>query len=231
MSPGSGGTAINLTVVMSHFAVSPRGRLDESVQSRQCNLRSVGATECDKRQIGCRARVDFPDAVNKGRRHEIGVPDRGTQVQVDTEDRQLLLWPQYSFDTIPLEFISSVYEGFLNEDRDANKAYYTPPQLVDYVLDAVLPWADEWDIRVLDPACGSGIFLVKAFQRLLHRWRQAHDRDALVRDLKPILAGNLHGVDINPDAVRPACFCLYLAMGVADRGESCAHACHSGGVS
>lgn len=133
--------------------------------------------------------------------------------EIDTEDRQLLLWPQYSFDTIPLEFISSVYEEFLNEDRDATKAYYTPPQLVDYVLDAVLPWGGtEWDIRVLDPACGSGIFLVKVFQRLIHRWRQAHDRDPLVRDLKPILAGNLHGVDINPDAVRVACFSLYLAM-------------------
>ncbi len=133
--------------------------------------------------------------------------------EIDTEDRQLLLWPQYSFDTIPLEFISSVYEEFLNEDRDANKAYYTPPQLVDYVLDAVLPWGGtEWDIRVLDPACGSGIFLVKAFQRLIHRWRRAHGRDPLVRDLKPILAGNLHGVDINPDAVRVACFSLYLAM-------------------
>lgn len=133
--------------------------------------------------------------------------------KIDTEDRQLLLWPQYSFDTIPLEFISSVYEEFLNEDRDANKAYYTPPQLVDYVLDAVLPWGGtEWDIRVLDPACGSGIFLVKAFQRLIHRWRQAHNRDPLVRDLKPILASNLHGVDINPDAVRVACFSLYLAM-------------------
>jgi len=133
--------------------------------------------------------------------------------EIDTEDRQLLLWPQYSFDTIPLEFISSVYEEFLNEDRDPNRAYYTPPQLVDYVLDAVLPWGGtEWDIRVLDPACGSGIFLVKAFQRLIHRWRQAHGRDPRVRDLKPILAGNLHGVDINPDAVRVACFSLYLAM-------------------
>jgi hypothetical protein len=101
--------------------------------------------------------------------------------QIDTQDRQLQLWPQYSFDTIPLEFISSVYEEFLNEDRDSNKAYYTPPQLVDYVLDAVLPWhGTDWNLNVLDPACGSGIFLVKAFQRLIHRWRRAHNRDPLV---------------------------------------------------
>lgn len=133
--------------------------------------------------------------------------------QIETTNHQLLLWPQYSFDTIPLEFVSSVYEEFLNEDRDANKAYYTKPQLVDYVLDAVLPWGgEEWNLNILDPACGSGIFLVKAFQRLIHRWRQCHDREPLVSDLKPLLANNLCGVDINPDAVRVACFSLYLAM-------------------
>ncbi|HVC98467.1 MAG TPA: N-6 DNA methylase [Pirellulales bacterium] len=132
---------------------------------------------------------------------------------IDTTDRQLRLWPHYSFDTIPLEFISSVYEEFLTEDRNAKKAYYTPSHLVDYILDAVLPWEGEaWDLRVLDPACGSGIFLVKAFQRLIHRWRRRHGREPLVRDLKPLLENNFYGVDIHPDAVRVACFSLYLAM-------------------
>lgn len=132
---------------------------------------------------------------------------------IDTTDRQLLLWPQYSFDTIPLEFISSVYEEFLNEAKYETKAFYTPSHLVDYVLDAVLPWdGDEWDLKILDPSCGSGIFLVKAFQRLIYRWRRANGREPLVSDLKPILAKNLIGVDINPEAVRVACFSLYLAM-------------------
>lgn len=133
--------------------------------------------------------------------------------KIDTTDRQLLLWPEYAFDTIPLDFISSVYEEFLTEDRDASKAYYTPSYLVDYVLDAVLPWeGDEWNLRILDPACGSGIFLVKAFQRIIHRWRREAGREPLVRDLKPLLANNFCGVDINADAVRVACFSLYLAM-------------------
>jgi len=138
---------------------------------------------------------------------------RGT---LNVEDRQQTLWPQYSFDTIPLEFISSVYEEFLTADERGNdKAYYTPSHLVDYVLDAVLPWnSDDWDIRILDPCCGSGIFLVKAFQRLIHRWRRAHPdkKEALVTDLRPILEKNLVGVDKNPEAVRVACFSLYLAM-------------------
>ena len=49
--------------------------------------------------------------------------------RMDTSDRQLRLWPQYSFDTIPLEFISSAYEDFLNEEKYQSKAFYTPPQL------------------------------------------------------------------------------------------------------
>jgi hypothetical protein len=132
---------------------------------------------------------------------------------IDTKDRQLRLWPEYSFDVIPLEFISSIYEEFLNEDKYKNRAFYTPSHLVDYLLDAVLPWeGDEWYLRILDPSCGSGIFLVKAFQRLIHRWRCANGREPLVSDLKPILANNLVGIDINPEAIRVASFSLYLAM-------------------
>ncbi len=133
---------------------------------------------------------------------------------LDVRDKQHTLWPHYSFDTIPLEFISSVYEEFLTaEERGNDKAYYTPSHLVDYVLDAVLPWgSDEWDVRILDPCCGSGIFLVKAFQRLIHRWKRAKGREPLVTDLRPILERNLVGVDKNPEAVRVACFSLYLAM-------------------
>ena len=133
----------------------------------------------------------------------------------DVADRQQMLWPHYSFDTIPLEFISSAYEEFLTADeRGESKAYYTPSHLVDYVLDAVLPWnSDEWNLRILDPCCGSGIFLVKAFQRLIYRWRRSHPgQEPLVRDLRPLLESNLVGVDKNPEAVRVACFSLYLAF-------------------
>lgn len=133
--------------------------------------------------------------------------------RLDTTDRQLKLWPAYSFDAIPLEFISSVYEEFLLEEKSRDKAYYTPPHLVDYILDAVLPWNDRnWDIRILDPCCGSGLFLVKAFQRVIYRWLIDKRREPLVSDLKPILANNLIGVDKNPEAARVASFSLYLAM-------------------
>ena len=77
----------------------------------------------------------------------------------------------YSFDVVPLEFISSIYEEFVT----AKGAHYTPGYLVDFMLDEVLPWGGEqWDLKILDPACGSGIFLVKAYQRLIQRWKNAH---------------------------------------------------------
>ena len=129
-------------------------------------------------------------------------------------DNQLCLWPQYAFDVIPLEFISTIYETFVGDDAASDGVYYTPPYLVDLVLDQVLPWNDtRWDISVLDPACGSGVFLVKSFQRLVHRWKLAHPAQPLRAPvLRRLLERNIFGVDKDPHAVRVASFSLYLAM-------------------
>lgn len=133
--------------------------------------------------------------------------------EIKIKTGQYALWPLYSFDTIPLEFISSIYEAFVSKHAGT---VYTPTHLVDFILDGVLPWdGSEWDIKILEPACGSGIFLVRAFQRLMYRWKQqnpsasTHDRIAV---LKHVLTHNLLGIDINRQAVRVASFSLYLAM-------------------
>lgn len=131
---------------------------------------------------------------------------------VDIETGQLSLWPYYHFDVIPLEFISSIYEEFVSKESGTG-VHYTPEHIVDFVLDGVLPWdSEEWDMKILDPACGSGIFLVKAFQRLIHRWEQAHPKTIQPNDLKNLLENNLFGVDIDAQAVRVASFSLYLTM-------------------
>lgn len=134
------------------------------------------------------------------------------KIQLDT--KQQFLWAAYSFDTLPLEFISSVYEEFLSADDLALGAHYTPPHLVDFVLDGVLPWGGkDWDLKILDPCCGSSIFLVKAFQRLVQRWKNAHPKDdPRVDDLRPILENNLLGVDMSKEALRVASFSLCLAL-------------------
>lgn len=146
------------------------------------------------------------------------------------EKNQPSLWPMYSFDAIPLEFISSIYEAFVSSEKKEDKkeekkreekttktnkgAHYTPGHIVDFVLDGVLPWNSKaWNLRILDPACGSGIFLVKAFQRLIYRWRNAHPNEEPKADtLKKILENNLFGIDVDKHAVRVASFSLYLAM-------------------
>jgi len=133
---------------------------------------------------------------------------------LDMPSGQAHLWPQYSFDVIPLEFISSIYETFVTERAARDGIFYTPSHLVDFIFDRVLPWTgQEWDLKILDPACGSGIFLVKAFQRLVHRWKQANpDQTIRAEVLRRLLERNIFGVDKDPHAVRVACFSLYLAM-------------------
>jgi len=147
--------------------------------------------------------------------------------QLLVETGQFAMWRLYSFDTIPLEFVSSIYEEFVSarkepkstrkgspKGRKFGSAHYTPAHLADYILDAVLPWhGDEWRIRILDPSCGSGIFLVRAFQRLVHRWRKQNQSEEIpVKVLQELLTQYLCGVDLNGQAVRVASFSLYLAM-------------------
>ncbi len=154
--------------------------------------------------------------------------------EMDMGKGQRCLWPQYAFDVIPLDFMSSIYEAFIREDEEAKKlaekhgegqptkprrpskkgVVYTPGFLVDFMLDTVLPWdSHEWNVSVCDPACGSGIYLVKAYQRLIHRWRIANNwQKPTVAVLREILANNLFGVDVNEHAVRVASLSLYLTM-------------------
>lgn len=131
-------------------------------------------------------------------------------------DGQRSLWPLYSLDAIPLEFISSIYEEFVTKRDDSRGVgeHYTPPHVVDFVLDRVLPWSGtDYSVRALDPACGSGTFLVKIFQRLVNRWRNAHPtEEPSVPFLRSLLENQLFGIDIEDRAIHVASFSLYLAM-------------------
>ncbi|MEH2334236.1 MAG: N-6 DNA methylase [Nostoc sp.] len=132
---------------------------------------------------------------------------------LEMERGQRCLWPYYRFDVIPLDFISSIYEEFVSKESGTG-IHYTPEHIVDFILDGVLSWnSQEWNIKILDPACGSGIFLVKAFQRLIYRWEQAYpNRKIQPSDLRSLLENNLFGVDVDSQAVRVASFSLYLTM-------------------
>jgi hypothetical protein len=122
----------------------------------------------------------------------------------------------YRFDIIPIELISSIYEEFHSVERgkaEKHGSFYTPSSLVEFVLSNTLK--DEVlnrRPRVMDPACGSGIFLVETFRRLVrHRMRQVRRR-LQPNELREILREQIAGIDINGEAVRVAAFSLYLAL-------------------
>ncbi len=90
----------------------------------------------------------------------------------DPRSGQGSLFEDYDFSYIPIETLSVVYEQFLHAEgrgKDAG-AYYTPIPLVNFILDEMessLPFTE--GMRALDPACGSGAFLVQCYRRLIEK--------------------------------------------------------------
>ena len=119
----------------------------------------------------------------------------------------------YQFDVIPVELISAIYEQFVHSPSRSSTArregvFYTPLTAVSLVLDEVLEGCDG-DQTVLDLTCGSGVFLVEALRRLVRaRAKGGLPSREVIRD---VLHRQIHGVDINEEAVRIAAFSLYLA--------------------
>lgn len=131
-----------------------------------------------------------------------------------TSEQQELFFFAYRFDVIPIELISTIYEEFYNERADSDTgSRYTPPALVEYVLARTLtPETLEQKPRVMDPACGSGIFLVESFRRMVrHRQTKQNGRRVKRNQLKKILRDQIVGIDVNKEAVSVAAFSLYLA--------------------
>lgn len=124
----------------------------------------------------------------------------------------------YDFRFIPIELVSAVYDRFLGErekERRAKGAFYTPMFLADVVVSQaweVLPDKVRAEGRFLDPACGSGVFLVRAFQRLCEHWRSKHASKTIPWETLLNLLGQMHGWDVNSGAVRVAVFSLYVAL-------------------
>lgn len=126
----------------------------------------------------------------------------------------------YDFSVIPIETISAVYEDFIRaEDSRAQRhkgAYYTPPKLVEFTADlATKDEPDLTDKRVMDPACGSGVFLVSMFNRMAEAWVRRHERASngtRARALAKILRQQICGVDVSLIACQATCFSLYMAM-------------------
>ncbi len=140
----------------------------------------------------------------------------------DMESGQMTLgfWA-YDFCVIPVEIISAIYEEFMKEADPKKKrndgAYYTPRHLAETTLHVALEGkyraVETW--RVLDPACGSGIFLVAMFNLMAEQWLQKNlskRKQAKAQALLDMLQTQIRGVDLNPEACRITAFSLYLAL-------------------
>jgi hypothetical protein len=124
-------------------------------------------------------------------------------------------WSMFDFAHVPVGLLSQVYEGFVWEwepkEAGETSIHYTPRRIAEYLVD------DAFDgmrragkARVLDPACGAGVFLVLAFRRLYQeRWKATGQRPQrpVIRN---ILNNQVRGFDINESALRLAALSLYL---------------------
>ena len=147
----------------------------------------------------------------------------GTFAGDDPMSGQLTLdFDAYDFSFIPIETLSAIYEQFLHapdgEDGasrgKSQGAYYTPITLVNFMLeelDSLHPF--EEGMRVLDPACGSGAFLVQCYRRIIEQDEEFTPgkpmRPARLRDL---LERHIFGIDRDHDACRVAELSLSLTL-------------------
>jgi hypothetical protein len=117
------------------------------------------------------------------------------------------------------EMLGKVFESLMAADeRAASGSFYTPKEVVDILTErAIAEWLGDGGIEklstitVLDPACGSGAFLLSALGAIEKLWRAR--TDDVPRDLRRrIVANSLFGVDLKPEAVRLCELRLWLAI-------------------
>lgn len=142
---------------------------------------------------------------------------------------QQSLFDLYDFEIIPVELISSIYENFIgNSDENSDvklskqkdiKAYYTPPYIVDYILSqTVSPYLDSEkklnsNCKVLDPSCGSGIFLVETLRKIIEKELFITENKKISDTrLWELIKLNIYGIDIDSDAIDITIFSLYITI-------------------
>jgi len=178
-----------------------------------------------------------------------------------------LYYPEspFEFSVLPADILGQVYEQFLGkvirltkghqakvedkpEVKKAGGVYYTPTYIVDYIVEHTVGRLLEGltpkqasGLRICDPACGSGSFLIGAYQRLLNWHRDWYVEDAkngakrpakalyqgrggewrlTTAEKKRILLNNIYGVDIDAQAVETTKLSLLLKVLEDETAES-----------
>ena len=123
-------------------------------------------------------------------------------------------WRLFDFEIIQIELLSEIYETFLGEFKHERGQFYTPYNLVQLILSDKLPVTGaDFNVKVLDPACGSGIFLVESYKRLIKRWKKNNACQSISFEvLKALLLNNIYGIELDSTAIKVTAFSLYLAL-------------------
>jgi len=157
----------------------------------------------------------------------------------------------YRFDVIPLKTISDIYDLFLgyqllvkgsevsdelkSEFKKSNGAVTTPENLVNQVIESTIPSDDIanltidqcFNLKIVDVACGSGVFLVGAYDYLIKQIEKKLERGEYCKEdyytrldtpvlniegRRKLINDCMYGVDINPEAVEVTKMSLCLKL-------------------
>ncbi len=107
------------------------------------------------------------------------------------------------------EVLSWSYEYFNDGSEDESgviSQFYTPKWIVDYLVENTLvkyyadgKGVDAQDIRIIDPACGCGNFILGVYDKLKEMYQSRGYEDASIPKL--IITKNLYGIDIDENGV------------------------------
>jgi len=112
----------------------------------------------------------------------------------------------HDFSKISKDILGRAYEQHISrKERKELGQFYTPDFVIDYILDQVGVSTEK---KILDPACGSGGFLMKAYDRLRKQYLEQGWAEDKIH--KEILRKNLFGIDINPFATQLTAMNLLL---------------------
>jgi type I restriction-modification system DNA methylase subunit len=171
-----------------------------------------------------------------------GEPDIITpHLKIDTKIIKDIINPLYdgcvyNFYLMPTYILGSVYERFLGKEvnienkkinialkpevRKAGGVYYTPEYIVEYIVQNTIHRNEH--IKILDPACGSGSFLLVAYQYMLDYHQKNQDekfklqkkptKKLTILQKKQILLDHIFGVDIDEQAVEVTKLSLLLKV-------------------